>query len=316
LQKSGVDLTKIPEKELQEGAGETMSAYRDWFNRLNHLRERMPQKAANLEEFLKRIIAWRDAAAQKLRMAPANVLPEHIAMKIAYVQATTVDSLKSVGVRIVGVEELAALMLAAKQELFPQEEGDGEEEGTSGGSTEIEFPTKAWIAPVKWHNAIYKPNKKTGKAIWEEYYERWARGEELAAIALNPPSGKAVAVGTVYGHVLTALTFAKPVDLARLAAQCDAPPPNQKEWATIEEAAAARGVNPQAEDAKNKEVLCGILGEENVGRDPTAKSEADRNKEALWYGRLKWWTALKRAGYPVKFAGGGQDAGAKRQKVA
>jgi len=62
--------------------------------------------------------------------------------------------------------------------------------------------------------------------------------------------------------------------------------------------------------------LCGILGEENVGRDPTTKSEADRSKEALWYGRLKWWTALKRAGYPVMFAGGPQDAGAKRQKVA
>jgi len=316
LQKSGVDLKKIPEKELQEGAGETVSAYRDWFNRLNHFRERMPQKAANLEEFLKRIIAWRDATAQKLRMAPANVLPEHIAMKLAYVQATTVDALKSVGVRIVGVEELAALMLAAKQELFPQEEGVGEEEGTSGGSTEIEFPTKPWMAPVKWHNAIYKPNKKTGKAIWEEYNERWSRGEELAAIALNPPSGKAVSVATVANHVLTALTFAKPVDLARLAAQSDVPPPNQKDWATMEEAAAARGVNPQAEDANNKEVLCGILGEENVGRDPTTKSEADRSKEALWYGRLKWWTALKRAGYPVMFAGGPQDAGAKRQKVA
>merc|ERR1712008_426875 len=233
----------------------------------------------------------------KLRMAPANVLPEHVAMKLAYVQATTGDALKSVGVRIVGVEELAALMLAAKQELFPQEEGDGGEEGTSGGSTQIEFPTKPW------------------KAVWEEYYERWARGEELAAIALNPPSGKAVAVGTVAGHVFTALTFAKPVDLSRLAAQCDVPPPNQKDWATMEEAAAARGVNPQAEDAGGKEVLCGILGEESVGRDPAAKSEADKSKEAHWYGRVKWWTALKRAGYPVEFADGGQDAGAKKQKV-
>mmetsp|Transcript_12998 Transcript_12998/g.25523 ORF Transcript_12998/g.25523 Transcript_12998/m.25523 type:complete len:412 (+) Transcript_12998:2-1237(+) len=315
LQKSGVDLTKIPEKELEEGTGETMSAYRDWFNRLNHFRERSPQKAANLEEFLKRIIAWRDATAQKLRMAPANVLPEHIAMKLAYVQATTVDALKSVGVRIVGVEELAALMLAAKGELFPQEEGNSEEEGTKGSSAQIEFPTKPWMAPVKWANAIYKPSKKTGRAVWEEYYERWARGEEMAAIALNPPSGKAVAVGTVAGHVFTALTFAKPVDLSRLAAQCDVPPPNQKDWATMEEAAATREVNPQAEDAKNKEVLCGILGEESVSRDPTTKSEADRSKEALWYGRLKWWTALKRAGYPVNFEGGGHDAQAKRQKV-
>jgi len=316
LKKSGVDLTKIPKKELEEGAGETMSAYRDWFNRLNHFRERTPQKAANLEEFLKRIIAWRDATAQKLRMAPASVLPEHIAMKLAYVQATTVEALKSVGVRIVGVEELAALMLAAKQELFPQDEGVSEKEGTSGGATHMVFPTGPWMAPVKWHNAIYKPNKKTGKAGWEEYYERWARGEEMAAIALNPPSGKAVTVGTVAGHVFTALTFAKPVDLARLAAQCDVPPPSRKDWETMEEAAATRGVNPQAEEARNKEVLCGILGEENVSRDPTAKSEADKSKEALWYGRLKWWTALKRVGYPVKFADGGQEAGAKRQKVA
>merc|ERR1740133_168999 len=81
LVKSGVDLKKIPVKELEAGEGKVMDKQLAWTRRLNHFRERgQDERARKLDELLSRIVAWRDTVAQKLRMAPATVLAEDLVL--------------------------------------------------------------------------------------------------------------------------------------------------------------------------------------------------------------------------------------------
>ena len=68
-----------------------------------------------LEGLLRRILEWRDRKAVALSMAPTHVLPEHLAKRIAYSKVTSVAALRDAGVRIVGVEELAAVVAAELQ---------------------------------------------------------------------------------------------------------------------------------------------------------------------------------------------------------
>jgi ATP-dependent DNA helicase RecQ/Werner syndrome ATP-dependent helicase len=311
LVKGGVDLRKIPVNELERGEGKTIDAHLTWTRRLVRLRgtQGAAEKASKLEEFLSQILLWRDAVAQKLRMAPAAVLSEELVLNLAYSQPTSVDALKAAGVRIVNVDELATLMQTLTKELFPKEGGgagssstevDGPR-GSSEGSAAMLLPEGPWQAPMKWEKAVYKVGKNGQLPAWELYYNRWFQGDHPQAIAMNPPSGKAVQVGTVAGHVLTALTHGKVVHLQLLAKQCDLIVPNQEEWNQMEEGAAVRGQNVDADDFKAREVLCGILGPENVNMEPSEKSEQAKALEAKWYDRLRWWVPLRRVRFPVKF---------------
>jgi len=323
LIKGGVDLKKIPVGELAQGEGKTIDAQLAWTRRLQHFRERgQEEKARKMDELLSRILSWRDAVAQKLCMAPAAVLAETMVLNIAYSQPTCVDALRSAGVRIVNVEELAALMQASVQELFPKAASDPslatEESGIGAGDAPANapmlLPEGAWRAPMKWEKAMYKPGKGGALPLWEQYFNRWAKSEHPQAIAMNPPNGKAVQVQTVMGHVFTAITHAKPVDLGLLARQCESIPPREDEWTRIEEAAAVRGMNPDGDDYKAKEVLCGILGPENVNMDFATKTEENNALEKLWYGRIRWWEVLRRVRFPVKFDDAADPA--KRQRTA
>lgn len=320
LVKEGIDLAKLPAKELEEGKGEMIGAIRTWFSRIKSLRDRgMEGRATGFEKMLEKIWKWRSVVAMKLRMAPSSVLPDHIAYSVAYSQPTTVEALRGAGVRIVAEEELAGLVAQARKELFPDDapstgEGQGPDAKPTGAAP-LRFPAGPWQPPAKWSNAVYKPSKKTGKAAWEEYYEKWAAGLDAGALAMKPPGGgKSVQVGTVMSNVLTALTFGKPVDLARLSQQCGSSPPNKREWEQIEEAVNARGLNVEEEGFRGKEVLAGILGDASVNREPAQKSEAERGLEAQWYSRLKWWEALRRVRFPAEFDEGGADI--KRQRLS
>merc|ERR1719313_2925135 len=103
-------------------------------------------------------------------MAPADVLSEAVAVQITYVKAATVEDLHKVGVRIVGVEELAALIVQAKDDLFPKSEV-AEVYGASPGAriAPRRLPEASW-SDQKWQNAIYKPSKQS-KPPWEVSYE-------------------------------------------------------------------------------------------------------------------------------------------------
>jgi ATP-dependent DNA helicase RecQ/Werner syndrome ATP-dependent helicase len=109
LRAGGVDVESIPEEELAAGKGEVLSAEKNWLQKLKYLHEKNPAKAARFEDLLKRIMDWRDAAAQRLGMAPGAVLQPHVAKQLAYTQPKEVKTLRAVGVRIAGVEQLAAM---------------------------------------------------------------------------------------------------------------------------------------------------------------------------------------------------------------
>ncbi|CAE8642286.1 unnamed protein product, partial [Polarella glacialis] len=316
LKKDGVDLSKIPAQELAEGKGEMFGAIKTWNSRLRQLRERGQQeRAQKYEDVLERIFAWRLAAAQQLRMAPGAVLPDPVAYRIAYSHPMSVEALRGAGVRIVAEEELLALLRQAKLELFGEDLAKstpaGGEDADGCSDSPMHLPAGPWTPKGKWLNAVYKPNKKTGKAIWEEYYEPWSKGADAGALALKPPSGgKSVQVGTIFGHVMTALMFGRPADLSKLSQQCDSVPPGKQEWERIEEAFSTFGAEVNAaEGYQAKQILAVILGE-CVNREPTAKSDADRAQEGRWYNCVRWYEALKRTSFPVQF-----DREAKRQRI-
>merc|ERR1712087_9765 len=117
------------------------------------------------------------------------------------------------------------------------------------------------------------------------------------------PKGKApIQVSTVLSHVLTALSHGMPVDLQRAFTDAEISIPEETEWQKIEEAAAERNCNVDAPEYKAKEVLCGILGPENVNREPTDKSEADKALEARWYSKIRIWEALKKVRFQASFS--------------
>jgi len=330
LIKGGVDVKKIPLKELERGEGKTIDAQLTWTRRLAHFRTNgSEEKATKYEEMLTRIFAWRDGVAQKLNMAPGAVLGDTLALNIAYSQPTSVEALNQAGVRIVGVEDLAELMKSSTKELFGKESSDSlpangllmAVDGDSGSTgvnavsnAAMLFPDGPWQAPMKWENAIYKTAKNGSLPVWEVSYNRWAKGEHPQAIAMNQTSGKAIQVTTIFGHLMTALSHAKPVHLRLLAEQCENPAPREDEWKRMEEAAAVGNLNVDADDYKAKDVLAGILGAENVNMEHTAKSEEQKTQEAHWYKLIRWWEPLRRIRFPVQFNASGEDA--KRQKVA
>lgn len=285
----GVPLSKIPAHELREG-GEILAANESWYGRLTRYRANGNHKKAEaFEEMLTRIIQWREATAIKLALAPA--------------QPTNVEALRSAGVRIVCDADLASLIESARRELFPDSAEDAGEEAVP-----MQLP-QGPLTLTKWRNAIYKP-AKSGKAVWEEYFDRFARGEDAGAIALQPPGGKsAVQLSTVLGHLLTALTFGKPLDIAKASQQCQSQPPSKSEWEKLEEAAAAKHIN--VDEYKAKELLAAVLGE-GVHREPALKAEEDKQRENHWYGLIRWWEALKRASYSPQFDG----PALKRQRLA
>merc|ERR1712151_1173507 len=133
---------------------------------------------------------------------------------------------------------------------------------------------------------------------------------------MQQPKGKApIQVSTVCSHVLTALSHGMPVDLQRAFKEAEIPTPEEAEWQKIEEAAAERNCNVDAPEYKSKEVLCGILGPENVNREPSEKSDADKAVEARWYTKLRIWEALKKVWFQASF-GDAEESAQKKQKTA
>lgn len=320
IEKAGFDVKCIPKKHLEDENDPLLWYIRKMQYLRNSGKEHLIKQADNHEELRKRVIAWRDAAAQRLRMAPADVVAEHVAASIAYSKPTTVDALRAAGVRIVGAEELATLVATAKQELFPagNEElagatGAGEAEaGGTKRAAAMKLPTGLW-APKKWSGAVYKPGKGGAKPPWEVSYDRFMNGEGIQAIAIQQAKGKPIQATTVASHLLTAIQQGRPVDLRRMATECgtDSPLPDEAAWNKMEQAVAESGSDPQSPDFKAKDLLRGILGEA-VDKEFGTKSDVEKSQESAWYGRIRWFEALKRGGFVPSF--GEEEPDAKRQR--
>merc|ERR1711957_778830 len=178
----------------------------------------------------------------------------------------------------------------------------------------LKLPKGPWQPSTSWPGAIYKKGRGDKLPPWEVSYGRFSKGDSLQAIAMNQASGKPVQVSTVSGHILTALTFGKSVDLSRLFAENETTLPDEAAWTKIEEAAVERGCNVDAPDFSVKEVLCGILGPENVNREFGDKTDAAKAEEKWWYERIRLWDSLKKVRFQASFDDVDENA-AKRQKV-
>ena len=341
LRSRGVDTAAVPPSELQPYAagGPVTEAILAFTNTLAGWRSRgLETRAAAHEDLLERIKAWRQAEAERLRLAPASVLPEHQAFSLAKVKPLHLESLKALGVRVAGAASLLAVL-----DRWRAEQVDGGGGASQGSSQPADTPTAAASAaaaaatrgssPVASASAaeralplppgrftpagpwaLAKPPPAAGKkpANWEESWRRFTAGEGAEVIAMQQPSGKPVQTSTVVGHVLTALTQGRPVDLGRLATFL--PAPTLADWEALREAEDAAGVDVVADDKVQMTALLKTFlpaaSKEFGERTPADKATLDQ-----WYGRCHWYMALRRVGYaPPDSAGVGSEA--KRARVA
>ena len=282
---SGVDVARIPAHELASGRGEQIDAELEWINRLDYYKG--TPRAEALVDLLSQIEQWRDSRARELGMAPAAVLSAHLCKKIAYTAPRSVEALRAVGVRVTGVESLSKLINDAMPKV--------DVETTSNGALELSLGT---IAPnARWHLAEYKPKKGPGgtmvKPNWEVSYERFTSGEHVETIALTTQP-KAVQPATVFNHLLEALLHAKPLDYDRAASYLPASQRLTKsDCAMFADVQLSKRVDVVAERAPSTRAFLA-----DVIRDvPSAsKFDAERQRDAVWYTKLRTWIALRRAG--------------------
>jgi hypothetical protein len=219
--------------------------------------------------------------------------------------------LTQAGVRIKGVEELAALMLTHFPPAAAASAAGGQEGGEDGGA--MVLPEGVFAAKKAWMHAVYKVAKNGKLPAWESSYTRFNKGEHPQAIAVDQESGKAIQSSTVVGHILEALLHARPVDLRRLVETSGALLPTELEWQRLEEAVLGLGLDVEKTAmVSQKDIMLAASG--RADKAPDSKTAEDRAAEAVWYDRVRWFLFLKRAGVPVRFRGG--DAGpGKRQRV-
>jgi ATP-dependent DNA helicase RecQ/Werner syndrome ATP-dependent helicase len=317
LEENGIERDKLPQEEVENGDGEVIRAYSKWHRYLEGLErsgklERIPQ----VEALLAVIESWRSDTAIKHRMAPGAVLPEHTLVTIAYATATLPSGLKmdspslvAAGVR---TRELDTLTHALNQWVDQVQPAPSVAAGT--GSTDehcdvpMELPASEMMLGDSWDYAIYKPMKKTGLASWESSYNRFCQGESPQAIAMSPVSGRPIQFTTVVGHVLEAVIHGRAVDLKRVAQFL--PPPSKGEWEQLQMAEATTGMDVSADPNTSgingekwtmTEFLRPIMGDAFVDTPFSDRKEGDKAKFGKWCERLKWFTALRRAGYEPSF---------------
>jgi len=320
----GVDPQTLPEAALAEHYTPLL-----WYARkLRYWREsgkeELIKRAANHEELRKRILEWRHEAAVRLRMAPAAVLSESAAIALTFVKPTTVEDVKSTGVRIAGVEDLALLIEAAKRELFASGSRASLEDETVDGiatpmgkrSPQMVLPSGLVTPPRKWPKAILKPAKGKQQPAWQASYDRFHNGDSLQSIALSQPSGRPIQVETVQKHVMTAWSFGRPINLRRLLLQGENPfLLSQEDWQRVDEAAAAANVSVDNDKTFKRMYLLGkILGPDKVFRDRSEKSEEDQQVEKFWYTCIGVWENFKKVAYTPSF-GDGQQPRTEAAKV-
>ena len=330
LKTSGVNVSSIPQQELDQGSGPALNAELQWARTLrSHRSNGRDEKAKSLEELLGRIEQWRDQTASKLKMAPTGVFPSHVAKRVAYASSSgipfDVEAIRAAGVRVTGAEDLLQVVKNAVKELgFVREDVSVGVTGTHTDS-QVKLMKFGNVTPTApWTYALYKPRKKKGAPdqppLWEVSYNRFTKkNEDPNSIALTQESGRALQVTTVIGHLLEALCQGMPVDLKRVVHTVGVQFfPTYTEWQSLETAVVNTGQNPVGDPASfsMKEVLrdSNILGAEQVDKDRELKTDTDKEVEKGWYDKIRALIALKRVGVTPEWEGD-PDRDAKRAKT-
>jgi len=319
LTNKGLKKEKIPQSELENGDGDVIRAYSKWYSYVEGARraDRL-DRIHKLESLLAAIEKWRSDAAVKYRMAPASVMPEHLVASIAYTTASLTPGLKldkesivASGVRTRDVDGLVAVLAAWVEDAQPSNTSSSIKSAKAGQMV-LSFlnadPNENRV--TAWRHAIYKPNKKTGKAVWEVSYERFISGESPQTIAMSQgPGKKPIQVRTVVLHLLDAIVYGRNVDLSRLSPFLR--PPTKKEWLLLRSAELSTGMDVCGDPDKcgrngegftMTEFLRPILGDQIVYRSYAERSDAEKDFITTWYDLVKWYMALRRVDYEPTFS--------------
>ncbi|KAL7497312.1 hypothetical protein ACHAWT_005759 [Skeletonema menzelii] len=310
LKSKGVDLEQIPDEELHCGEGECITALKIWYNYIDSLGNRGKSDLVNeLDDLKSRIEAWRMDMAERYRMAPAAVLEEHLLLKIAYAAATCnnkmdKEALIAAGVRSNGIDELTSVLGDwVDENAKASAKGDGEPDDapmtfTVGESVQASKP---------WRHAVYKPNKKTGKAVWEVSYDQFVTGTHPQTIAMTQASGRPIQVATVVGHLLDALEQGRTVDLHRLSSAL--PPPTKSEWEQLARCEVETCINVTDDPATASggerftmaNFLLPIMGADFASKEYKQRTPEESEKFSKWCKLLKYYLAFRRAGVEPSF---------------
>eukprot|EP00594_Rhizosolenia_setigera_P004227 CAMPEP_0178948180 /NCGR_PEP_ID=MMETSP0789-20121207/5326_1 /TAXON_ID=3005 /ORGANISM="Rhizosolenia setigera, Strain CCMP 1694" /LENGTH=1048 /DNA_ID=CAMNT_0020628511 /DNA_START=100 /DNA_END=3246 /DNA_ORIENTATION=- len=310
LQKEGVDLSQIPKKEIDKGVedSDVLRAYKKWTDYLARLKKiGKEERLAELEDLQKRIETWRMRTAEKLRMAPASVMPDHLIVNIAYTSASShlpmeAESLRSVGLRSGGLDDLVMVL---KQWALDTKKTTDDEEGVTNKkkATPMYFSDDFVLEPAKgWEHAVYKQNKKTGLASWESSYDRFVKGgEHPQAIAIKPANGKPIQVATVINHILQGLLHGRPVPLGRLSKFAHNLP-TEEEWEELTKCEVESQINPVDDPkASMTTFLERIMGEEFTNGPKELRSAEDIEKFRKWISQVQFYFIFRRVDYTPTF---------------
>lgn len=309
LESKGVDLEQIPQEELHSGEGECITALKIWYNYVGSLKSRGRSDLVNgLEDLKCRIEAWRMDMAERYRMAPASVLEEHLLVKIAYAAATCNSKMNkaaliAAGVRSNGIDKLTAVLADwGDENVKSSAKNDGEEDA------QMNFTVGETVKPSRpWRYSVYKPNKKTGKAVWEISYDRFMKGTHPQTIAMTQASGRPIQGATVVGHLLEALEQGRALDLHRLSSA--SPTPTKLEWEQLArcEVETCMNVTDDPATASNGEqftmtnFLVPIMGKEFVSKDYKERTPEESAKFSKWCNLLKYYLSFRRIGMEPNF---------------
>lgn len=333
LKQFGADVDQIPKHELEEGDGVVFKALNTWYKYLDLLqRNQRTDRLNELEDLRMRINGWRMDIAVKYRIAPSEVMPDHLLLSVAYAAASVrggktmeKESLISAGVRSRGIDNLVDILNEWIQETDgspppPSSSSSlmnattSHNHHTTKSSTKNHSPMILPDTPFQptkaWDFANYKPNKKTGLATWESSYNRFSRGEHPQSIAMSPDNGRPIQVNTVLGHVMDALLYGRPVNLKYLSSMLPAPPPNQSEWEQMLQCQVETGIdvtgNPKTsgkhgESVRITDFLEPIMGKEFTQKDFKDRTDQERTKFEKWCQHYKWFSTLRRIEFTPTF---------------
>ena len=160
-------------------------------------------------------------------------------------------------------------------------------------------PRAAWACAVQ-------PDPSRKLPVWVASWRRFQAGESIECIAVSPKGGKAIQPVSVVSHLMTALTHGRPLDLQRLAQQCETnacAPPTRDEWARLVVAEASAGVDVVANAKVGQvELLKPILPE--AAKPFIDRTEVEKARMGAWYAKTYWYLALRRVELQPSFDSG------------
>ena len=316
LEKAGVDLEQIPKSELEEGDGEILKSLQTWHSYLNSLqRNQRSERVDQLDDLRLRLEGWRSDMAVKFRMSPADVMPEHLLLKVAYTAASLRkgqlerQALLAVGVRSGGIDDLQSVISGWLEETLERKEPTIlKASGNNDASNKMLIPDEMFTPSQPWEHFEYKPNKKTGLASWESSYNRFTAGEHPQTIAMSPANGRPIQVTTVVNHIFDGLVSGRTVNLKRINSLMAFP--TQSEWDTLMKSENDTGMNvvgnPKfsgkgGDSFKMLDFLTPVLGEEFAAKQYDERTEEEKALYSKWCQLLKCYMTFRRIGYVPVF---------------